>query len=76
VEIELENARVMEPKSCKKCYSKNSMEIEHNLCTFTDKQYVKFQELPEFVTEGETPSSITLIAYDTNVDGFRPGDRV
>jgi DNA replicative helicase MCM subunit Mcm2 (Cdc46/Mcm family) len=26
--------------------------------------------------EGETPASITVIGYDTNVDGFRPGDRV
>lgn len=26
--------------------------------------------------EGETPASITVIAYDENVDGFRPGDRV
>lgn len=52
------------------------MEIQHNLCSFTDKQYIKFQELPEFVIEGETPGSVTVIAYDTNVDGFRPGDRV
>ena len=50
--------------------------MEHNLCYFTDKQYIKFQELPEYVTEGQTPSSITIIAYDNNVDGFRPGDRV
>lgn len=26
--------------------------------------------------EGETPASITVIGYDENVDGFRPGDRV
>ena len=28
------------------------------------------------VPEGETPCSITVIAYDSNVDGLRPGDRV
>jgi DNA replicative helicase MCM subunit Mcm2 (Cdc46/Mcm family) len=48
----------------------------HNNCKFTDKQYVKFQELTDFVTEGETPSSIAVLAYDSNVDSFRPGDRV
>lgn len=34
------------------------------------------QELPELIAEGETPSSLTAIAFDSNVDGFRPGDRV
>jgi DNA replicative helicase MCM subunit Mcm2 (Cdc46/Mcm family) len=52
------------------------MQIMHNHSTFTDKQYVKFQELPELVTEGETPSSLTAISFDSNVDGIRPGDRV
>jgi len=28
------------------------------------------------VAEGATPSSLSVIAYDSNVDGFRPGDRV
>lgn len=48
----------------------------HNHCSFTDKQYIKFQELPELVTEGESPSALTAIAYDSNVDGMRSGDRV
>lgn len=26
--------------------------------------------------EGETPNSLTIISYDANVDGIRPGDRV
>ena len=52
------------------------MQIIHNLCTFTDKQYVKVQELPELVAEGETPSSLTAIAFDSNVECFRPGDRI
>jgi DNA replication licensing factor MCM4 len=46
------------------------------LCIFTDKQYVKFQEMPEKVPEGETPQSISIISYDSNVDEMRPGDRV
>ena len=48
----------------------------HNNSIFTDKQYVKFQEMPEYVPEGETPNSLTIISYDSNVDGMRPGDRV
>lgn len=76
VEVELENARVAEPRNCVSCKQRECMEIQHNLCAFTDKQYIKFQELPEFVTEGETPGSVTVLAYDNNVDGFRPGDRV
>lgn len=28
------------------------------------------------MAEGETPSALTVIAYDSNVDGFRPGDRL
>jgi DNA replication licensing factor MCM4 len=76
VEVHLENARVQEPGSCPQCHSKDCFEIMHNHCSFTDKQYIKFQELPELVAEGSTPSSLNVIAYDSNVDGFRPGDRV
>lgn len=28
------------------------------------------------MAEGETPQSLTVICYDSNVDGVRPGDRV
>lgn len=52
VQVELENAKVEEPKACTRCRTKNSMEIQHNLSQFTDKQFVKFQELPEYVPEG------------------------
>ncbi|CAM6002412.1 unnamed protein product [Sphagnum balticum] len=44
--VELSNARVAEPRQCQRCMQRNTMEIVHNLCRFTDKQYVKFQELP------------------------------
>lgn len=74
--VALENAKVEEPKDCGKCRAKNTMDIQHNLCIFTDKQYVKFQEMPERVPEGETPQSISLVCYDDNVDEMRPGDRV
>lgn len=48
----LENAKVKEPDTCDVCRAKDSFEVQHNFSTFTDKQYVKFQELPELVTEG------------------------
>lgn len=32
--------------------------------------------MPEGVPDGDTPSSMTILAYDSNVDGMRPGDRV
>ena len=52
------------------------MQIVHNMCEFTDKQYIKLQELPELISEGETPSALTAIAFDYNVDKCRPGDRL
>lgn len=72
----LENAKVQEPNECHKCKHKNTLELIHNLCSFTDKQFIKFQELPECVPDGDTPNSVTIISYDNNVDGIRPGDRV
>lgn len=74
--VTLDNAKVQEPTECPTCHIKHSFELIHNQCQFTDKQYIKFQELPEYVGEGETPHSLTVICYDNNVDGIRPGDRV
>lgn len=76
VQVFLENAKVQEPTDCSRCKIKHSLELVHNLCTFTDKQFIKFQELPDGVPDGDTPSSMTILAYDNNVDGMRPGDRV
>ena len=72
VTVELGN--VEEPNDCASCRSKFSFQIEHQNCTFTDKQYVKLQERPDTVQEGESPTSITLLAYDKNVDSIKPGD--
>jgi DNA replication licensing factor MCM4 len=76
VYLQLESSRVSEPKICNHCKLKDTLEIIHNACNFTDKQFIKFQELPELVPEGETPTSIIVLAYGVNVDGLRPGDRV
>ncbi|EAR97868.1 DNA replication licensing factor MCM4, putative (macronuclear) [Tetrahymena thermophila SB210] len=75
--VPLERAHVDEPNDCESCHTKNSFMIQHNLSHFTDKQYIKIQELPEKVREGETPQTATLMAYDNNlVDQVKPGDRV
>ena len=48
----------------------------HNRCWFTDKQLVKLQEAPEAIPEGETPTTMSLYAFDDLVDVGKPGDRV
>jgi len=72
----IDRGRVNEPTMCPRCGSKNSFEIVHNLCLFSDKQYVKMQETPDTVPEGETPQNVSLIVYDELVDGCKPGDKV
>ena len=52
------------------------MELVHNRCWFADKQMIKLQEAPENIAEGETPTTVTLYAFDDLVDVGRPGDRV
>ena len=42
----IDNAKCQQPTDCKNCKQKDCLEIIHNLCTFTDKQHIKFQELP------------------------------
>ena len=37
---------------------------------------IKLQEAPENIAEGETPTTVTLYAFDDLVDIGRPGDRV
>jgi len=39
-------------------------------------QTTKPQEDPSSVPEGETPRSLLMYAFDTNVDGCKPGDKV
>ncbi len=52
------------------------MSLIHNRCVFKDKQWVKLQETPDAIPEGETPHTVSLYAYDELVDVARPGDRV
>lgn len=44
-----------EPVSCEKCRTRNSFELIHNRCTFSNKQCIKLQETVESIPEGETP---------------------
>ena len=43
VGLDMVNARVQEPEICRICNKTNTMLIQHNLCSFTDKQYIKLQ---------------------------------
>lgn len=73
---ELVNAKIIEPKYCDKCRRAGTMELIHNMSKFIDKQYVKLQENPEEIPEGETAQNIIVQAMLENVDQVRPGDRV
>ena len=72
----IDRGRVQDPGICTRCGLKNAFELIHNLCVFTDKQYVRLQELPENIPDGTTPCEVTLILYDDMVDMIRPGDKI
>lgn len=76
VQTPIDRGRVTEPAVCQKCNSRHSYELVHNLSIFTDKQFIKMQETPDTVPEGETPQNVNLIVYDDMVDGCKPGDKV
>jgi len=50
------------------------MQINHNLSSFIDKQYIKLQQMPDQLEEGSTPIIVQAIAYQDNVDKFKSGD--
>jgi DNA replication licensing factor MCM4 len=72
----IDRGRIDEPRICSKCAAKDSFEIIHNLSTFTDRQYVKLQEVPKHVPEGETPIHVSLLLYDDMVDSCKAGDSI
>ena len=72
----IDRGKVQDPGLCTQCGLKNVFELIHNLCVFTDKQYVRLQELPENIPDGTTPTEVTLILYDDMVDLVRPGDKI
>lgn len=68
--------KIFEPDQCPNCKNRQSFQMIHNMCFFSDKQHVKMQETPESVPEGETPFAIHMCAYEDLVDFVKPGDRV
>jgi DNA replication licensing factor MCM4 len=78
VTVGLERGRIHEPTECPRhaCKSKNSMQIVHNRCQFDDKQVIKLQETPDNVPPGQTPHSVSVVAYNDMVDFCKAGDRI
>ena len=75
-EVVLDRGIIAEPTSCDNCGKRMTMQLVHNRSIFADKQYIKLQESPENIPEGETPHTVALFAYDELVDVAKPGDRV
>ena len=75
-EVMIDRGRIQEPNTCTNCSARMCMQMVHNRCWFTDKQLVKLQEAPEAIPEGETPTTMSLYAFDDLVDVGKPGDRV
>lgn len=67
---------MVEPSKCTRCGFGRCFEVIYNLSSYADKQYIKFQERPDEVPEGETPININLVVYDDLVDECKPGDSI
>ncbi|KAJ5386884.1 hypothetical protein N7509_009425 [Penicillium cosmopolitanum] len=78
VQVDIDRGRIAEPTVCPRdsCKEKNSMQLIHNRCSFSDKQVIKLQETPDNVPDGQTPHSVSLCVYDELVDICKAGDRV
>lgn len=78
VNSQLDRGKIPEPTECPRarCGQKNSMQIVHNRCSFSDKQVIKLQETPDAVPAGQTPHSVSICVYDDLVDFCKAGDRV
>ncbi|KAE8305402.1 DNA replication licensing factor MCM4 [Giardia duodenalis] len=72
----VKRGKIISPIQCTNCDSLQSIEIVHNMCTFIDKRVIKIQEAPDQLTSGTPPISCSFVAYDLDLSGIRPGDRV
>lgn len=74
----IDRGKIQEPTMCTRevCRSPNSMQLIHNRSRFADKQVIKLQETPDHVPDGQTPHSVSLLAYDELVDVCKAGDRI
>lgn len=75
MEVVLDRGMIDEPHRCEQCGAEHSMSLIHNRCRFADKQFIRFQETPDAIPEGETPHTVALVAFDDLVDFAKPGDR-
>ncbi|KAJ6069294.1 hypothetical protein N7499_011181 [Penicillium canescens] len=78
VQVDIDRGKITEPTVCPRdsCKEKNSMQLLHNRCSFSDKQVIKLQETPDNIPDGQTPHSVSLCVYDELVDICKAGDRV
>ncbi|KAK7513009.1 MCM2/3/5 family-domain-containing protein [Phyllosticta citriasiana] len=78
VKVDIDRGKIAEPTKCPRpvCDQPNSMQIVHNRCGFADKQVIKLQETPDNIPDGQTPHSVSLVAYDDLVDVCKAGDRI
>jgi DNA replication licensing factor MCM4 len=69
---------VAEPTVCpnNECRMKNTMQIVHNRCLFSDKQVSRLQETPDETPDGQTPYTVSFCVYDELMDVAKPGDRI
>jgi DNA replication licensing factor MCM4 len=72
----VEKGRIFEPVRCAHCGKPYSYQLLHNLSMYEDKQIVRVQEAPEFLAEGETPVTLSVVVYGDMVDAVVPGDRI
>lgn len=75
-EVAVESGRILEPHVCVSCNSKFCFDLIHNRCKYTDRQLIKLQESPDDMPAGQTPATVSLIAFADLVDKVSPGDRV
>ncbi|GAM17420.1 hypothetical protein SAMD00019534_005950 [Acytostelium subglobosum LB1] len=77
-ESDVVKQKVIEPATCTNtsCKAKASMKLVHNRCTFGEKQFVKLQETPDAIPEGETPHTVSMFIHSELIDIGKPGDRV
>ncbi|EFA75984.1 MCM family protein [Heterostelium album PN500] len=78
VETEAVKQKIVEPTRCpnQNCKILSSMKLVHNRCSFFDKQFIKLQETPDAIPEGETPHTVSMFVYRDLIDIGKPGDRV
>lgn len=75
---QIDRNKTFEPSICpnQECKGRGTFDICHEHCQFTARQYVKLQETPESVPEGEAPQTMQVMVHDDLVDTIKPGDRV